>query len=116
MVEPEEAVSGEGDNRRTDPTAGPPTEAESVRPSAPTIQGDSDPNVAPRKPVMIRTPIPPSAIDSVVPALSSVTSGPSNPSPISTTLRSGASRTLIGTTLGRYEIVDELGHGGMASV
>jgi eukaryotic-like serine/threonine-protein kinase len=120
MSEPEEVVSGEGDNRRTDPTAAPITEPESVRASAPTIQGDSDPSVTPRKPVVIRTPIPPTAIDSVVPSLSTTTptgrSSPISGKPISTTLRSGAGRTLIGTTLGRYEILEELGHGGMATV
>lgn len=112
----------------------------SVRASAPTIQGDSDPrgpsspNVA--RPVVVRTPVPPSALDAVVPQLSSTTltnprpntipsgASPTNPPtsaptptpPTSTTLRSGSQRTLVGSTLGRYEIRDELGHGGMATV
>jgi eukaryotic-like serine/threonine-protein kinase len=119
-AEPEELVNGEGDARRTDPTGAPATEPDddipsSVRASAPTIHGDSDPAVTPRKPVVIRTPIPPSAIDNAVGPLSTAT-GTGTPNPISTTLRSGGNRTLIGTTLGRYEILDELGHGGMATV
>lgn len=118
-AEPEELVSGDGDARRTDPTAAPATEpdeiASSVRASAPTIQGDSDPSVTPKKPVMIRTPVPPSPIDNVVGQLSTTTPT-GRAAPISTTLRSGGNRTLIGTTLGRYEIIEELGHGGMATV
>jgi len=109
----------------TDPTAAPPTErddavASSVRPSAPTLQGDSDPGVSPRKPVMIRTPVPPVPLDRVVPQLSTTTPTGhmvrSDPPPISTTLRSGGPRTFVGTTLGRYEILEEVGHGGMATV
>jgi hypothetical protein len=76
-VDPEPSVAeGDGENRRTDPTASPSTERDplsSVRPSAPTIQGDSDPGVSPRRPVAIRTPIPPGPLDRVVPQLSTTT-------------------------------------------
>ncbi|MGZ3449333.1 MAG: serine/threonine-protein kinase [Polyangiales bacterium] len=83
-----------------------------VNASAPTLQGDS----APGKPVLIRTPLPPGPLDAAVGALSSTTTPTGSTARISTTLRSGGGRTLVGQTLGRYEILDELGHGGMATV
>ena len=95
----------------------------SVRPSAPTLQGESDPGAKPTKPVVIRTPVPPSPLDLAVPQLSTTTptgmvGRPADAvGPVSVTLRSGSSgRSLIGQTLGRYEILEDLGHGGMATV
>jgi len=115
-ADPEPSVAeGDGDNRRTDPSA-PATERDSARPAVPTLQSEPDP----RKPVAIRTPIPPTPFDRVVPQLSTTTPTgqavrPDAP-PISTTLRSGGPRTLVGSTLGRYEVLEEVGHGGMATV
>ncbi len=124
-MDPEPSVAeGDGETRRTDPMAPPTTERDqlpsSVRPSAPTLQGESDPGVSPRRPILIRTPLPPAPIDDVVPQLSTTTptglATRPDALPISTTLRSGGPRTLIGSALGRYEIVEEVGHGGMATV
>lgn len=121
---PSRGNEGDGEHRRTDPTPAPTTERDappsSVRPSAPTLQGESDPGVSPGRPVAIRTPLPPTPIDHAVPQLSTTTptglaTRPDAP-PISTTLRSGGSRTLVGSVLGRYEIAEEVGHGGMATV
>ncbi|MBI2391319.1 MAG: serine/threonine protein kinase [Deltaproteobacteria bacterium] len=126
--EPEPSVpDGEREARRTDPTA-PTTERDEVpsevRPSAPTIQGDqgqSDPGVSPARPVVVRTPVPPTPLDYVVPQLSTTTptgmaARPEGAGPGSVTLRSGGVRSMVGSTLGRYEIIEELGHGGMATV
>jgi len=95
----------------------------SVRASAPTLQSDPATSVSPAKPAVIRTPPPPSPLDRVVPQLSTTTptgqlaGRPADAvGPVSVTLRSGGPRTLIGQTLGRYEILEELGHGGMATV
>lgn len=119
--EPEPSVpSGEerkllDDAPRTEPDP-PPS---SVRPSAPTLHDDSDPLGAKLRPVVVRTPVPPSALDRVVPALSTVTTTDAraeSPSRAPNTLRSGSPRGLVGTTLGRYEVLEEVGHGGMATV
>jgi serine/threonine protein kinase len=98
-------------------------DASSVRPSAPTlqgamVQGDSS-GSGPGSPVVIRTPMPPAALDRAVGALTTTT--PTGRDPVSNnTLKSGgppsSPRGLVGVSLGRYEIVEELGHGGMATV
>ena len=97
------------DSRTTDPDEAP---ASSVRPSAPTLQG-SDPA---GRPIVVRTPVPPTPrFDAAVGPLSTVTTTPTGRDPHAPP-RSDGPRGLIGATLGRYEILEELGHGGMATV
>jgi serine/threonine protein kinase len=107
----------------TDPETDPDPPPSSVRPSAPTLQESSEPRVSPGRPVAVRTPPPPSPLDRAVPQLSTTTptgyvgSRAADPiAPSSAQQRSGGARSLIGQTLGRYEILEELGHGGMATV
>ncbi len=92
-----------GDIQATDPGVN-----SAVRPSAPTLDG------GPQKPqpaadVVIRTPPPPPMGFGPVSTTTPTGRDPSLPS-------SGKLRGLIGATLGRYEISEELGHGGMATV
>jgi len=98
-------------------------DASSVRPSAPTLQGamnQGESTSSPPSPIVIRTPLPPAALDRAVGALTTTT--PTGRDPISNnTLKSvsgppSSPRGLVGVTLGRYEIIEELGHGGMATV
>jgi serine/threonine-protein kinase len=105
--------------------------ASSVRPSAPTLQEGSAP---PRGKVLVRTPVPPSPLDGAplsyerVPGFEerSVTA-PTGVAPGSATPSSGSGASAsrissrpgtgnLGATLGRYELLEELGHGGMATV
>jgi eukaryotic-like serine/threonine-protein kinase len=101
-------------------------EPSSVRPFAATMHGPDSPDApAQERPVVIRTPPPMarprSSLDLAVGALSTTTPtgrDPSSspvPSPKTPSSKPSA-RGLIGTTLGRYEIIEELGHGGMATV
>ncbi len=113
----------------------------SVRPSAPTLQEGSAP---PRQKVVVRTPLPPSPIDGApvsfervpgwpsleersVTAPTGVAPGSPNPSSgsggyggygggSSSKPSSRPGGGSLGATLGRYELLEELGHGGMATV
>ena len=138
---PEGSPRGGDDVRRTDPDdrtphgSPPPPPASitdpdelapsSVRASAPTMQNDTQ-SSAPRV-VQVRTPPPQAAsyppphiaLDNIVGAPSTTT--PTGRDPSMAIVSSGKSPTssprgLIGATLGRYEIIEELGHGGMATV
>ena len=102
------------------------SEPSSVRPFAATMQGPDSPNTpAPGRPIHIRTPppmaMPRIALGGAVGAASTTTptgrdpSSEPTPSPRSPPSKPSA-RGLIGTTLGRYEVLEELGHGGMATV
>jgi serine/threonine protein kinase len=101
-------------------------EPSSVRPFAATMHGPDSPNTpAAERPVHIRTPLPiampKGGLDGAVGALSTTT--PTGRDPASSPVPSPklpsskpSARGLIGATLGRYEVLEELGHGGMATV
>src|SRR5439155_6476385 len=114
----------------------------SVRPSSPTLPTAKSNSDVPVRPVVIRTTPPPSPMPNGLPAspatttptgrdpnarpappnsalarqptpMPAVATTPTAP-PISPMRSSG--RGLVGATLGRYEILEEVGHGGMATV
>jgi serine/threonine protein kinase len=106
-------ANGAGDSGELDALGSGEAVDSMVRPSAPTLDS-SEPTPAPR--IVVRTP-------SSSPAAAEASLVGDRPSGadlgISTTLRSGERSDdsgLVGRRLGRYEVVEELGHGGMATV
>jgi serine/threonine-protein kinase len=88
-----------------------------VRPSAPTLhepidRGSEDRGVEAR-PVVVRSD-PPAAAAGFGPDPATTTKTGLSPRPSS--VRPTSARGLVGSTLGRYEVLEEVGHGGMATV